>query len=80
MTEKEMRSSFFERTGRIATISDAEYFAFCQGVKMEREACALVCDELRENAVMSKYASISDCHVARRSMQDCSAAIRGRTE
>ena len=46
MTEQEMRAEFFKRTGRVATSANVEYFAFCEGAKMEREACAAECERM----------------------------------
>ena len=44
MTEQEMRAAFCNRIGRVATVATVEYFAFCEGVKMEREACSKICE------------------------------------
>lgn len=41
--EQELRWEFCKRTGHIATSEPAEYFAFCQGVKMAREECHSLC-------------------------------------
>ena len=40
MTEQEMRSAFFNATGKIATSSPNTYSAFCQGLMVEREELA----------------------------------------
>lgn len=72
MTEQQKRSLFFNATGKVATINYFEYFIFCKGMDVEREACAKMCDDQGQNRIgLEDYAAASAMH-------DCAAAIRAR--
>ncbi len=69
MTEQQKRSLFFNATGKVATINYFEYFIFCKGMDVEREACAKVAENGR---------FLHDASPEARFGKECAAAIRAR--
>lgn len=78
MTEQQRRSLFFSATGKVATLNPFEYFIFCKGMDVEREACAALCfrmwNEWLDSSVGDDFLDTSNCPDA----EDCAAAIRAR--
>ena len=79
MTEQQRRSLFFSATGKVATLNPFEYFIFCKGMDVEREACAKLCDELATQAHKDWKAKYNPHDDGRSDgMHECSEAIRAR--
>ena len=60
--------------GKIITDEIERFAALVAAAK--KEECAKVCEDLRKAAVMSKYATYSECMQIRNTHSDCAAAIR----
>lgn len=60
--------------GMIVTDELERFYALVAAAK--KEECAKVCEDLRKAAVMSKYATYSECMQIRNTHSDCAAAIR----
>lgn len=59
MTEQQKRSLFFNATGKVATINYFEYFIFCKGMDVEREACAKLMDDMDARDNLSNYYKVA---------------------
>lgn len=78
MTEQQRRSLYFSVTGRVATLNPFEYFIFCKGMDVEREACAKVCEEDLRDVYIQQNKTVQEEMLLFAAIADCANAIRAR--